>query len=173
MDMNKKAFLLGEETLKIIIAIIAISFLIYLLFSLYSANKTSKDLELAKSSLNHLIEEINAGSNVTEIYNPTSGALNKWYLMSWPYEISKWNPTLTNPFGRTVVEDMPKSCSNLGWENCICICKKDNPDNCDEKGFCLENDFTVEDAGKNIIEIKPPLILTIDYENKIIEKKIQ
>jgi len=60
MSLNKRGFLLGEETLKIIIAIIAISFLVYLLFSLYSANRTSKDLELAKSSLNHLIEEINS-----------------------------------------------------------------------------------------------------------------
>lgn len=156
MSLNKRGFLLGEETLKIIIAIIAISFLIYLLFSLYSANRTSKDLELAKSSLNHLIEEINAESNVTEIYNPKN-----WVVSSWPDN-----------------GNLPRECSNAGWDNCLCICNRPGGSvrtflsACETKGTCLENDFVVEHAGINAIEIvKLPLILTIDYENKIITQK--
>jgi len=167
MSLNKKAFLLTEETLKIIIAVIAISFLIYLLSSLYFANRSSKDLEVAKFSLNHLIEEINSleegETRDVEIFNPRN-----WHLMSWPHEITTGFLFFTDERIET-----PRSCSNLGWENCLCICRKDNPDNCDEKGFCMENDFVVEDAGKNIIKIvNPPLILTIDYENKIIEREI-
>lgn len=156
MSLNKRGFLLGEETLKIIIAIIAISFLIYLLFSLYSASKTSKDLELAKSSLTHLIEEINSGSNVTEIYNPKN-----WVVSSWP----------DNTY-------LPRECSNAGWDNCLCICNRPGGSvrtfaaACEAKGVCLENDFVVEHAGINAIEIKdPPLILTLNQENKKITRK--
>ena len=51
----KKGFLLVEETLKIIIALISLIFLVYFLVSLYMANQNAKNLEWAKSSLNHLI----------------------------------------------------------------------------------------------------------------------
>ena len=42
---NKKGFLLAEETLKIILAVIAIGFLAYLLFSIYKSGSDSKNLE--------------------------------------------------------------------------------------------------------------------------------
>jgi type II secretory pathway pseudopilin PulG len=157
---NRKGFLLAEETLKIILAVIAIVFLAYLLFSIYNANKDAKDLELAEESLNFLIQEINAERTEVQIYNPKG-----WEIYSWPNTYTKgillW---------KTTEEGMPMSCSNLGWESCICICKKDTPEKCDSKGVCLDNPsaFSVEES----IKIKdPPITLSIDYQNKIISEK--
>ena len=70
MIINKKGFLLGEETLKVIIAVICIIFLIYLLGSLYYNSVKDKDVDLAKASVEYLVKEINAGSKEIEIYNP-------------------------------------------------------------------------------------------------------
>ena len=161
MKTDKKGFLLAEETLKIILAVIAIGFLAYLLFSLYNANKDAKDLELAKESLDHLIQEINVQRAEVQIYNP-----KKWEIYSWPNTYIKGIL-----FWKTTEEGMPMSCLNLGWNNCICICKKITPDKCDSKGVCLNNPdrFTVEDS----IEIKdPPITLLIDYDdNKKISQR--
>jgi len=167
---NKNAFLLAEETVKIIIAVIAISFLAYFLISLYLTNKTEKDLKFAEASLEHLIEEINAEVPEVEIYNP-----EEWDLVSWPY-------------GKI----LPVSCKNMGWENCLCICNALNigdyaislipsisvyqktSDKCDKSGFCLEvqDEFIVrgENGKQRPINIKSPLKLNIDYETKIISK---
>ena len=65
--MNKRGFLLGEETLKIVLAVIAIGFLVFFLVSLYSSYTRNKDLELAEASLGYLIEGINSGSEEVEI----------------------------------------------------------------------------------------------------------
>ena len=139
---SKKGFLLAEETLKIVIALISISFLIYFLTSLYMVSKNSKDLELAKYSLEHLISEIKSGATVVEIYNPPSKFFNKWFIVSWDSK------------------DMPNSCSNMGWENCLCICKGDKTKDCDNKGICLESGLKIVDGN---IEIKPiPLTLKIN-----------
>ncbi len=155
MKKDKRGFLLAEETLKIILAVIAIGFLAYLLFSIYNTNKDAKDLELAEESLDHLMQEIGAERTEVEIYNPKG-----WEIYSWPNTYTKgilwW---------KTTEEGMPMSCSNLGWESCICICKKDTPDKCDSKGVCLNNSlvFSVEESIK--IE-KPPITVSIDYKNK-------
>ncbi len=92
--------LLAEETLKIVLAFIAIGFLVYFLVSLWMANQDSKDLELAKASLQHLVDEINDGRKSVEIYNPEG-----YWLMSWPHGNEK-----------------PLYCENLNWDNCLCIC---------------------------------------------------
>jgi hypothetical protein len=141
--MNKKGFLLAEETLKIVIALISIGFLVYFLVALYISNQNAKDLEFAKASLEHLITEANSGSLVVDIYNP-----EKWTISSWS------------------AEDIPLSCSNIGWENCLCICKGENAETCDEKGTCLESDFKIENDAIEITD--PPLRLSIDKETKII-----
>lgn len=160
--MKNKKGLLPKETLGLIIAVICIMFLVYFLTSLYFANKGDKDLELAEASLEHLIESIDSGYTEVEIYNPVGGILRvekNWFILSWPFE-----------------EVIPNSCSNVGWENCICICigglnknSEKFAERCNEKGTCLESDFVVEDGKLNRISIKdPPLILTINYlDNKI------
>ena len=171
MMKNKRGFLLGEETLKIVIAVICIVFLVYFLMSLYLTNKTGKNLELAKASLTHLINETDNKNTQVEIYNPEG-----WSICSFPQTIKR--KLITSP-----EEVIPKQCSNLGWDNCLCICKtklySDIDKQCDKNGFCLENDFSVEGEklsrwqetiGSITIPPKPPLILTIDYENKKISK---
>jgi hypothetical protein len=152
MKTDKKGFLLAEETLKIILAVIAIGFLAYFLFSLYNANKTAKDLELAEDSLDFLFQEINVQRTGVDIYNPKG-----WIISSWSSG------------------QLPQSCPNLGWNSCICICKN-NPfrsselNECNIKGTCLENlqEFEIGPP----IQIKdPPITLSIDHQNKIISQR--
>jgi len=150
---NKKGFLLAEETLKIVIALICISFLIYFLSSLYFKSKDNKDLELAEASLKHLVEEINAEATSVEIYNPKG-----WVLSSWPHDTHHriW---YTAWIMSEIKTGRPKYCENLEWDDCICICKKNDKDKCDDLGFCLESDFKIVEGS---IEIKPlPKTLTI------------
>ena len=153
---NKKGFLLAEETLKIVIALISIGLLVYLLISLYLSNKDEQNLELAKSSLEHLSKQINSKTSEVEVYNPDG-----WSLLSWPYE------------GK-----VPLSCSNLGWGNCLCICKtplvrrnKNYLENCDGNGICSETKNLVVKKGDIQLPIEidnPPLKLKINYGEEII-----
>ena len=75
--MNKRGFLLAEEVMKIIIAVIALGLLSYLLFSLYNLNRTSNELELAESSLEHIVQELNSGRDEIEIFNPKG-----WWIVA-------------------------------------------------------------------------------------------
>ena len=163
---SRKGFLLGEETLKMVIAVICIAGLAYLLFAVYVSVKDSKDLEIAKESLDFLSQEIEDEKTSVEIYNPRG-----WVILSWPYQNE----------GK-----LPKFCLNAGWGSCICIVKDANQlisslpftdslrenllENSDSSGVCLntEKNFQVEDGS---IEIKnPPVTLNIDYTNKKISR---
>ena len=155
---NKRGFLLAEETLKIVLAVIAIGFLAYLLFSIYQSNQTSKNLEFAKESLNHLVEEINSERAQVEIYNPEG-----WKLGSWPHEVTEGFLIFTE-----TSTQMPLSCSNLGWESCICICEDNNADSCDNKGVCVNKEFQLEEDNIELTNL--PVTLAIDYENKKISE---
>ena len=156
--MNKKAFLLAEETLKIVIALISISFLIYFLSALYFTNKASKDLEFAEASLQHLIDEINLGSIEVEIYNPEG-----WILISFPIGVNI----------------MPNSCSNLGLQSCLCICNEDPwtrrdsglAEDCDDVGICMDSNLKIDNEDNKIKLEDLPLNLLIDKENKKINEK--
>jgi len=150
---NKSGFLLAEETLKIVIALISITFLVYFLTSLYFTNKESKDLELAKASLNHLVDEINQNSQEVEIYNPKG-----WFIGTWPHDTLKesWFGLIkTNKKGK------PLSCENLGWTYCICICEENDKDACDENGICLNNEKILSIPKGSIKIDDPPLKLQI------------
>ncbi len=161
MRTDKKGFLLAEETLKIILAVIAIGFLAYLLVSIYFNYKGNKDLEMAKASLEHLIEEIDSGSAEVEIYNPTTN--DEWYIVSWP-----------------VSGEKPLYCDNLGWETCLCICKLSvaqivTPSRyselCDNQGVCMQSSASVNDEEGFYIQIKePPLELKINNAKEISKK---
>jgi len=78
---NKKGFLLGEETLKIVLAVISIGFLIYFLGALYYNSVKDEKLELAKESVEYLVEQINAGVTEIEIYNP-----DEWVIVNLPQD---------------------------------------------------------------------------------------
>jgi hypothetical protein len=156
--MNKKGFLLGEETLKIVLSVIAIGFLVFFLVSLYYSYSSDKDLKLAESSLEYLIDEINLGREEVEIYNPKG-----WGIISFQSG------------------SFPEECLSAGWESCICICNqpagavKTYITSCNGGGTCLENDFAIKGESilelPNVIEINSPLILTINHEGKEVNKK--
>ena len=162
LKKNRKGFLLAEETLKIILAVISIGFLVYFLSALYFANQDSEELEQAEASLEHLIEGINSEIEEVEIYNPDG-----WWIASWPYE-----------------KIIPNSCSNLGWKNCICIYPKGlssidakgSAENSDEKGVCKEIlkrtiIISIEKKQSPIKIENPPLKLNIKYDDEIIIQK--
>ena len=147
---NKKGFLLAEETLKIIVSVIAITFLIYFLTSLYNINQDNRDLELAQTSLEHLIEEVKAESSSVDIYNPKG-----WSILSW------------------VEGNNPRSCSNFDWEKCICMCeypwiKGENRflKKCDDVGYCLEAENISISDYININEVPLKLNIVYDEEGK-------
>ena len=159
LKKNRKGFLLAEETLKIILAVISIGFLVYFLGALYFANQNDEKLEQAKASLEHLVSEINSMEEgevrKVEIYNPSSQLipLEDWFITNWPHKQD----------GK-----FPESCNK---NKCVCICEKDgglDVGDCNDEGICLENDFMVEDE-KIKIE-NPPLNLLIDKLNKKITK---
>lgn len=160
--MNKKGFLLGEETLKIIIAVIAIILLIVFLVALYNNYTQNPDLANAKSSLNHLNDEINSGATTFDLYNPP-----QWILSSWSSSASTLIPGAAN---------MPTQCLNNNWNKCLCLCIQPGAPGvssfigaCNTKGICIQNDFSVSgdeiNTGKNL-----PLILTINQQTKMISQ---
>jgi len=149
MLADKKGFLLAEQTLKIIIALICIGFLAYFLGSLYFSSQKSQEIEQAEASLDLLIVALNSKTTTTELYNPEG-----WELSAWPYG-----------------EDIPLMCLNMGWENCICICEGDSVEECDKvgKGICVESNKVVIEGGQSFIEIDGILNLGLIYqENQIV-----
>jgi len=121
---NKKGFLLADETVKIIIALICIGFLIYFLSMLYFSKTDSRKKIEAESTLERIEEILNSipvgSSEVQSIASPKT-----WHLYSF------------------ISEEKPNSCVG---ENCLCICKKvldiqGNLDRqikaCDSDGACL------------------------------------
>jgi hypothetical protein len=145
---NKRGFLLAEETLKIIIAVICILFLVYLLVALYNSNSAEKKILEAKDVLSRtssIISSLGDGeSENQDIPNPKG-----WHLYSF------------------VGEEKPNSCLN---DNCLCICGatlikqlKSQASKCDKEGTCLvverlaatEIDYKISSAGNLLfIEIK-------------------
>ena len=120
---NKKGFLLAEETLKIVVAIICLIFLIYLLGAIYSSNVSARKIEEATETLsrmNTLISSLEEGeSESQDILDPTG-----WHLYSF------------------VEGEKPNSC--LG-HSCLCICDNvlttlitSQSEKCDDKGVCLD-----------------------------------
>lgn len=101
--MNKRANLLTEETLKIVIAVICIILLVSLLFGIYNSYTKNKNLEMAKATLNKFDQAVSLKYESFDIFNPT---LN-FYFVSWDDGIG-----------------LPDSCSNVGWASCVCICSQ-------------------------------------------------
>ncbi len=126
---NRKGFLLGSETLKIVIAVICIAFLIYLLIALYFSVTGAEKIKQAEASLKDVIskevKEINNNGKYTEkaihVPNPAD-----WFIFSFVGE-----------------EKKPNLCTG---QNCLCICEEVILDifgldwqikRCDEKGSCM------------------------------------
>lgn len=122
LGKNKRGFLLGEETLKILVAVICIIFLISILVALYNSNTSAKKVEEAKNVLariDTIISSLEEGViERQDVPNPEG-----WHLYSF------------------IGEEKPNSC--LG-NNCLCICDNvvieaisSQAKKCDNKGACL------------------------------------
>jgi len=130
--MNKKAMLLAEETLKMIIALIGISFLVYLLFSLYFSSIGDGKAQHAEATVLRIVAIVENAEIETESVNaPTPFG---WYVFSF-----------------VDAEKKPNSCSG---ENCLCVCYNIKIDvfdrqikECGNKGSCgiVENLKDFED----------------------------
>ncbi len=142
MKKNKKGFLLGEETIKIIIALICIVFLVYLLVSLYYSRVHEEKLRQAQSTLNG----DGSSSIKTIISRVTNGQGN--------IDGNSESLLIHNPKGWTIFSyagntAKPNSCKG---KSCACICDEINSLSlkaisytkeerqvleCDENGACL------------------------------------
>ena len=161
-DINKKGFLLGEETIKLILAVVAIIFLVMFIVYLYNNFSNSKELEQARSSLEFLVSQVNSGATQVQIFNPKD-----WVFSSWLSSASPIIPGAAN---------MPKQCLNPQWSACLCFCSRPGGSvktflvACDTRGICMQNDFSVEgstiEIGKNL-----PITLSIDQHYKLIQLK--
>lgn len=166
---NKKGFLLGEETLKIILAVVAIGFLIYFLGSLYFNNNVKNlEKEEAKASLEFLMKEMRGKAEKIEVYNPEN-----WHILSWNEEEN------AKKIGKFLGEDIRIKRENIGkpeeckeWSNCICICNKES---CEERvckkperaiAILLIHDDLTELTNSVKIE-KPPLRMEAEHTEEI------
>jgi len=97
--MNKNAFLLAEETLKIIVAVICIGFLAFFVASLYFNSVNDQNRVKATASLERIKTVIENTQSTQEVVSDIipSG----WNIISF------------------VGEKKPNSC---GGVNCLCIC---------------------------------------------------
>jgi hypothetical protein len=123
--MNKKGFLLGEETVKIVIAVVCIVFLIALLVTVYlSVSGDQQSIEAKASMENVLVKEIkgvDAGGQVR------------------PEGILIPNPAGWSLFSFIEGDKKPNLCAG---DNCICICQNTinlfnwQINACDKRGTC-------------------------------------
>jgi len=150
---NKKGFLLGEYTLKVIIAIICIFLLVFLLFVLYNTFSGKSNDEQARANLKKLEEGINIVSSNQEfffIFTEPRG---------WIFKI----------FSK---EKGPSSCLS---HQCICVCEKaswfsSQTKKCFNKNICLSVPENFEMPRD--IEINGPTGIVIKREGgKIIFSK--
>ncbi|VVB83470.1 Uncharacterised protein [uncultured archaeon] len=128
---NKKGFLLGEETIKIVVAVICIGFLVLLLVSIYFSLSGEEGVKQAAASMENLVK-------------PAINQVNSGEVELSSKEITIPNPQLWHLFSFTEGDKKPSSCLKT---NCVCICMKTSDisnffnknaqiDQCDDKGSC-------------------------------------
>ena len=182
---SKKAFLLGEYTLKIIIAVLCILLLVYLLFGIFSNSQGARDLKMAEASLDDLVKEMNKAEETGEaqkalILNPVQDSFiektlqEEWWIIAWPYKNE---------------EEKPNQCYG---NYCICICaipenylslkaltvvgnsKENSLNKCNSLGVCKDFDEKIKTINPGLIWNwnkpipieNPPVELEIKYDNK-------
>jgi len=146
--MNKKAFLLGEETIKMIVAVLCILFLVYLLANLYFTQTKKNKLSQAEASLSMLFQYIDVavtqgegGVSSFPVVNPVD-----WLILSFSQGA-----------------EQPEACKG----DCICICFPKRAwqtqiTRCNTEGVCKDVDGSYE---LNSATIKIPYQVTIEYKN--------
>ncbi len=151
---NKRGFLLAEETLKIIIAVIAIILLIGFLTTLYMSFKSGQEEKQAQATVEKLKQAIDSQQESFTIYNPAG-----WFIDSWNVKM----------------DAVPNICRLNGWENCICMTdlsfyQRSTTENLlKESKICLEVSQKVNflsDDAPGSIQIRPvPVGLSIEKLN--------
>jgi len=149
---NKRGFLLAEETLKILVAVICLVFLSYILIGLYNSNTSAKKFDEAKNVLSR-IETIILSLDEGAIESQDIPYPKGWHLYSF------------------VGEEKPNSCLN---GNCLCICDnvlieaiKSQAKKCDEKGVCLVvPNLATSDMDLEIIGAEELLRIGIKKQNE-------
>jgi D-serine dehydratase len=101
---DKRGFLLGEYTLKVIIAVLCLSLLLYLLVKFYDAYQSNSQINLAKASLKDIEEKMSLAK--------TSGEIQKSVLLSPAGSVLK---------AYQKGQQRPAEC----LENCLCLTFKD------------------------------------------------
>lgn len=149
--INKKANLLGEQTLKIIISAIALLLLIYLLFALYSTFSEKKNLEKAEATLRSLDERLSDARKTNQSEFP-----------------------LLEPEGWRLIyfekgEEQPNSC----LKNCLCLCKDESffdsqIEKCSNEGACKDYDYTFNNVN---IELRSDVSIKYVGGGYVINKK--
>ena len=130
----KRAFLLAEQVVKIVVALIVLSFLIYFLSSLYFSKIETENQQKAEGfvsgqdSLETTIKSLNPDES-RPYFNPSPP--EGWYLFSF------------------VNDSKPTACEK---EKCLCICNKvvfnfgeRQINECNEKGACLKVSNLIEE----------------------------
>ncbi len=170
---NKKGFLLGEHTLKVVIAVLCLLLLFYLLFSLYSNSQDERNLQLAGATLGELVEKMEEakveGESEAIILNPSPDSFlekafqEEWWIIAWPYKGEGTKPT---------------QCQR---DYCVCICvipsnyesflnlfniRKKSLEECNSLGICKSFDEKIEVINKPIPIKDPPINLDIKYGDK-------
>lgn len=154
--------MLGEYTLKVIIAVLCILLLLYMLFNFYSSFTDKKNFARAEATLNSLSEKMIDAKNAqdTAVSLPLLEP-NGWRLISYS-EAEK-----------------PKQCTR----NCICLCEdvnwKDRAqfwggttqlDKCEMRGACKNFEEKIND-----FNIKIRIDVNVEYKNRgylISEKEV-
>jgi len=158
--MKKRGFLLAEQVVKIVIALISLSFLIYLLSSLYFSKiglenqQKAQDFVLGQHDSLKTFISSNLSKGDIVFFNPN--VPNGWYLFSF------------------TGDERPTSCER---KKCLCVC--DNVvdifsrqiEECNEKGACLVVE-TLKDYDTEVeieLRVKPLTNLSIQKINNVIE----
>jgi type II secretory pathway pseudopilin PulG len=153
---NKKGFLLGEYTLKVIVAILCLAFLLYLLFALYMIFTEKKEIEKAQSTLDYITNiQMSVAREQGKAEFPVMVPKN-WFILS--YENTK--------------------IGELQCDYCLCVCDeegwfKNQEETCAENGICknLNERIVIPVAdGERKIDIGEGKDLVLEYvtegENK-------
>lgn len=147
---RKKGFLLGEFTLKIIIAVVCIGILLFFLFSIYSMFSSKTNLQRASSTLSELSNKMSVLTADGEEINYVLLNPKNWVLIYF----EGISPLLTQCSGN----------------KCLCLCEekgtifnRDQMKLCEENGRCLavENKVNIDPSP---IKIKPPMDILIKKE---------
>ncbi|MEX2017251.1 MAG: hypothetical protein WD876_02160 [Candidatus Pacearchaeota archaeon] len=142
---SRQGIFLAEETLKIVIAVIVIGFLVFFIVSLYLSTGGDEEMKFAESSVNYIMEQMNLQSREILIFNPEG-----WFVSAW-----------------TKNTGLPLTCSNLNWDNCICICEESTSKSCDEDGYCKNYNKEIFIKEGSVEINNPPITLQLNYGEKI------